>query len=89
MARFEISDVLHYKEPQTKSFLFQLEYQKTKILHRMKFNQEILKKLLKETHQHSINLLYSSDYQTTYSFCEIKHFVKQAKSLGIYFQELL
>ena len=40
-------------------------------------------------HQLSINLLCSSDYRTTYSFCEIKHFVKQAKSLLIHFQGLL
>ena len=46
-------------------------------------------KLLKRMHQLGINLLCSSDYQTTYSFCEIKHFVKQAKSLLIHFQGLL
>ena len=70
MARFE-----------TSSLLFQLVCQKTKILHRIKFNQEILTKLLKRMHWLSINLLCSSDYQTTYSFCEIKHFLKQANSL--------
>ena len=37
-------------------------------------------KLLKMMHQLSISLLSSSNYQTTYSLCEIKHFVKQAKS---------
>ena len=46
-------------------------------------------KLLKTMHQLSINLLYSSDYRTTYDFCKIKHFVKQAKSLLIHFQGLL
>ena len=60
-----------------------------KILHRIKFNQEIFTKLFKTMHQLSINLLCSSDYRTTYSFCEIKHFVKQAKSLLIHFQGLL
>ena len=62
---------------------------KNKVLHRIKFNQEIFTKLLKTMHQLSINLLCSSDYRTTYSFCEIKHFVKQAKSLLIHFQGLL
>ena len=57
--------------------------QKNKVLHRIKFNQEISTKLPKTMHQLSINLLCSSDYRTTYSFCEIKHFVKQAKSLLI------
>ena len=60
-----------------------------KVLHRIKFNQEIFTKLLKTMHQLSINLLCSSDYRTTYSFCQIKHFVKQAKSLLIHFQGLL
>ena len=69
--------------------LFQLMGQKNKVLHGIKFNQEILTKLLKTMHQLSINLLCSSDYRTTYSFCEIKHFVKQAKSLLIHFQQLL
>ena len=63
--------------------------QKNKVLHRTKFNQEIFTKLLKTMHQLSINLLCSSDYRTTYSFCEIKHFVKQTKSLLIHFQGLL
>ena len=48
--------------------------QKLKILNRIKFNQQISTKLLKRMHQLSINLLCSSDYQTTYGFCEIKHF---------------
>ena len=69
--------------------LFQLVCQKTKILHGLKLNQEILAKLLKRMHGPSINLLCSSDYQTTYSFCEIKHFVKQANSLLFHFQRLL
>ena len=38
-------------------------------------------KVLTKMQQLNINLLCSSDYQTNYSFCEIKHFVKQAKSL--------
>ena len=63
--------------------------QKNKVLHRIKFNQEIFTKLLKTMYQLSINLLCSSDYRTTYSFCEIRHFVKQAKSLSIHFQGLL
>ena len=67
--------------PRLKFFLFQLVCQKTKILHRIKFSQEISTKLLKRMHQLSINMLCSSDYQTTYSFCEIKHFLKQANSL--------
>ena len=75
--------------PRLKFFLFQLVCQKNKVLHRIKFNQEIFTKLLKTTHQLSINLLCSSDYRTTYSFCEIKHFVKQAKNLSIHFQGLL
>ena len=37
-------------------------------------------KLLKTMHKLSINLLCSSDYRTTYGFCEIKHFVIQARS---------
>ena len=69
--------------------LFQLLCQKNKVLHRIKFDQEIFTKLLKTMHQLTINLLCSSDYRTTYSFCEIKHFVKQAKSLLIHFQGLL
>ena len=69
--------------------LFHLVCQKPKILHGMKLNQEILTKLLKRVHGPSINLLCSSDYQTTYSFCEIKHFVKQANSLLFHFQRLL
>ena len=73
-----------------KSFsLFQLLCQKLKILNRIKFDQEILTKLLKRMHQLSINPLCSSDYQTTYSFCEIKHFFKQAKNLWIHFPGLL
>ena len=75
--------------PRLKFFLFQLVCQKTKILRRIKFNQEVLMKLLKRMHQLSINLLCSSDYQTTYSFCEIKHFLKQANSLLFHFQGLL
>ena len=75
--------------PRLKFFSVSVVCQKIKILHRIKFNQEILKKLLKRMHQLSINLLWSSDYQTTYSFCEIKHFIKQAKSLSIHFQGLL
>ena len=75
--------------PKLKFSLFQLVCQKNKVFHRIKFNQEIFTKLLKTTHQLSINLLCSSDYRTTYSFCEIKHFVKQAKSLLIHFQGLL
>ena len=69
--------------------LFQLVCQKNKALHRIKFNKEIFTKLLKTMRQLSINLLCSSDYRTTYSFCEIKHFVKQAKSLLIHLQGLL
>ena len=80
----------YYNKPQSKFFsLFQLVCQKIKILHKIKFNQEILTKLLKGMHQLSISLLCSSDYQTTHSFCEIKQFFKQAKSLWIHFQELL
>ena len=75
--------------PRLTFFLFQLMCQKNKVLHRIKFNQEIFTKLLKTMHQLSINLLCSSDYRTTYSFCEIEHFVKQAKSLLIQFQGLL
>ena len=75
--------------PRLKFFLFQLVCRKNKVLHRIKFNQEIFTKLLKTMHHLSINLLCSSDYGTTYSFCEIKHFVKQAKSLLIHFQGLL
>ena len=75
--------------PRLKFSLFQLMCQKNKVLHRIKFNQEIFTKLLRTMHQLSINLLCSSNYQTTYSFCEIKHFVKQAKSLLIHFQGLL
>ena len=74
--------------PRLKFFCFS-SCQKIKILHRIRFNQEIMAKVFTEMHQLSINLLCSSDYQTTYSFCEIKHFVKQAKSLWIHFQELL
>ena len=69
--------------------LLQLMCQKNKVLHRIKFNSEFFTKLLKMMHQLSINLLCSSNYRTTYSFCEIKHFVKQAKSLLIHFQGLL
>ena len=86
MARFKTSNVLHCNKPQNRVFLV---CQKTKILHRIKFNQAILTKLLKRMHQLSINLLCSFDYQTAYSFCEIKHFFKQAKSLLIHFQGLL
>ena len=68
--------------------LFQLVCQKNKVLHRIKFNQEIFTKFLKTMHQLSISLLCSSDYRKTYSFCEIKHFVRQAKSLLIHFQGL-
>ena len=75
--------------PRLKFSLFQLVCQKNKVLNRIKFKQEILTILLKTMHQLSINLLCSSDYRTTYSFCEIKHFVKQAKSLLIHFQGLL
>ena len=75
--------------PRLKFSLFQLVFQKNKVLHRIKFNQEVFTKLLKTMHQLSINLLCSSDYRTTYSFCEIKHFVNQAKSLLIHFQGLL
>ena len=60
--------------------------QKNKVLHGIKSNQEIFTNLLKTMQQLSINLLCSSDYRATYSFCEIKHFVKQAKSLLIHFQ---
>ena len=74
--------------PRLKFFLFQLMCQKNKVLHRIKFNQEIFTKLLKTMHQLSINLLCSSNYRTTHSFCEIKHFVKHAKSLLIHFQGL-
>ena len=49
--------------------------------HRIKFNKEILTKLLERMHQVSISLLCSSAYQTTEGFYEIKHFVTQAKSL--------
>ena len=52
----------------------------------MKVNQEILTKLLTKMHQLSINLLYSSECQTTYSFCEISIL---SKSLWIHFEELL
>ena len=62
--------------------------QKIKILHKIRFNQEIMTKVFTKVHQLSINLVCSSDYQTAYSFYEIKHFVKQAKSLRIHFQEL-
>ena len=75
--------------PRLKFSLFQLVCQKNKVLHRIKFNQEILMKLQKTMDQLSINLLCSSDYRTTYSFCKIKHFVRQAKSLLIHFQGLL
>ena len=74
--------------PRLKFSLFQLVCQKNKVLHRIKFNQEIFTKLLKTIHQLSINLLCSSDYRKIYSFCEIKHIVKQAKSLLIHFQGL-
>ena len=74
--------------PRLKFSLFQLVCQKNKVLHRIKFNQEIFTKLLRTMHQLSINLLCSSDYRTTYSFSEIKQFVKQAKSLLIHFQGL-
>ena len=60
--------------------------QKIKILHKIRFNQET--KVFTKVHQLSINLACSSYYQTAYSFYEIKHFVKQAKSLRIHFQEL-
>ena len=59
--------------------------QKTTTLQRIKFNQEILTKLLKRMHRLSINLLCSSDYQTTYSFCEIKDLVKQANSSSSFY----
>ena len=72
--------------PRLKFSLFQLLCQKNKVF---QFNKEIFTKLLKMMHQLSINLLCSSDYRTTYSFCEIKHFVKQAKSLLVHFQGLL
>ena len=75
--------------PRLKFFLFQLMSQKNKVLHRIKFNQEIFTKLLKMMHQLGNNLLCSSNYLTTYSFCEIRHFVKQVKSLLIHFQGLL
>ena len=75
--------------PKLKFSLFQLVCQKNKVLHRIKFYQEIFTKRLKTMHQLSINLLCSSDYRTTYSSCEIKHFVKQAKSLLMHFQGLL
>ena len=63
--------------------------QKIKILHKIRFHQEILTKVLTKIHQFSINLLRFSNYQTAHSFCEIKHFVKQAKSLWTHFQELI
>ena len=89
-ARFETSNVLHCNKPLTKVFpCFSSWVRKNKVLHRIKFNQEIFTKILKTMHQLSVNLLCSSDYQTTHSFCEIKHFVKQAKSLLIHFQGLL
>ena len=75
--------------PRLKFFPLSARCQKNKGLHRIKINQDIFTKLLKTMHQLSINLLCSSDYRTTYSFCEIKHFVKQAKSLLIHFQGLL
>ena len=69
--------------PRLNFSLFQLMGQKNKVRHRIKFNQEIFTKLLKTMHQLSINLLCSSDYRTTYSISEIKHFVKQAKNLSL------
>ena len=80
--------MFYTKTPDQNFSLFQVVYQKIKVLQEMKFNQEILTKLLTGMQQLSINLLCSSECQTTYSFCEIKHFFKQAKSLLIYFQEL-
>ena len=79
MAKFETSKVLHFNKPQTEVFLFQLVCEKLTILNRIKFNQEILTKFLKRMHQLSINLLFCSDYQTTYSFCEIEHFFQTGK----------
>ena len=80
MTRFETSYVLHQNKPHFS--LFQLVYQKIKILNYVKFNQEILTKLLARMHQLNINLLCSSMCQTTYSLCEIKHFVKQAEFMN-------
>ena len=74
--------------PRLKLSMSQLMCQKNKVLHRIEFNQEIFTKLLKTMHKLSINLLCSFDYRTTHSFCKIKHFVKQAKSLLIDFQGL-
>ena len=74
--------------PRLKFFPVSAVCQKTKVIHRIKSNQEIFTKLLKTMHRLSIHLLCRSDYRTTYSFCEIKHFVKQAKSLLIRFQGL-
>ena len=75
--------------PRLKLFPVSARVSENKVLHRIKFNQEIFTKLLKTMHQLSINLLCSSDYRTTYSFCEIKRFVKQANSLLIHLQGLL
>ena len=75
--------------PRLKFFPVSARVSENKVLHRIKFNQEIFTKLLKTMHQLSINLLCSSDYRTTYSFREIKRFVKQANSLLIHLQGLL
>ena len=81
MARFQTSYILHCNKPQIKNSPVSARVSKNKILHKIKFNQEIPSKLHTRMHQLSINLVCSSDHQTAESFHEIKHFVKQAKSL--------
>ena len=61
--------------PRLKSFPVSVCVLEIKILDKIKFNQEILTKLLREMHQLRIDLPYNSDYQTADSFCEIKHFL--------------
>ena len=50
--------------PHQNCFLFQSLYSKIKILDEIKFDQEILTKLLRRMDQVNINLLRDSDYQT-------------------------
>ena len=90
MAKFEISNVLHFNKHRLKFFSVSARVSKLKltILNRIKFNQEILTKFLKRMHQLSINLLCSSDYQTAYSFCEIKHFFQTGKGFINPFSEV-
>ena len=70
------------KNPRLKLFSW---VRKIKIFHKIKFNQEILTKLLKGMHQLNINLLCSSDNQKL-SFCGIKQFFNSQRAYEFIFR---